>query len=99
MLLNDTPNDTPQIAQGQASIEEMSNGFFAIGGDENGWTCQFVQSLFIPKDSQHLGHGGINKISDGVCSVPGWCGHGSVFTYDPKKDVWNEIDFSKKHTT
>ena len=47
------------------SIEEKSNGFFAADGNENGWTCQFIQSLFIPNDSQHIGEGGNNKVTDG----------------------------------
>ena len=75
------------------TLEGKSNGFFALS---EAWKCQFNQSLFIPENASAVGEGGIIKVSDGVCLVPGWCGGGSIFTYDPKEDVWNEIALEHK---
>ena len=51
--------------------------------------AEFVGSDFIPVASDKL-NGGTRVIGPGVVEAPGWCGHGSRFTYSAKKDVWEE---------
>ena len=56
----------------------------------NNVEAEFVGSDFIPVASDKLNGGGTRVIGPGVVEAPGWCGHGSRFTYSAKKDVWEE---------
>ena len=56
----------------------------------NNVEAEFVGSDFIPVASDKLNDGGTRVIGPGVVEAPGWCGHGSRFTYSAKKDVWEE---------
>ena len=55
----------------------------------NNVEAEFVGSDFIPVASDKL-NGGTRVIGPGVVEAPGWCGHGSRFTYSAEKDVWEE---------
>ena len=56
----------------------------------NNVEAEFVGSDFIPVASDKLYDGGTRVIGPGVVEAPGWCGHGSRFTYLAEKDVCTE---------
>ena len=35
----------------------------------------------------------------GIAEAPGWCGHGSRFTYSAEKDAWEEYDMEARRVT
>ena len=39
----------------------------------------------------------VKSVNESV--VPKWCDHGSTFTYDAKKDAWNEYDHQARKVT
>ena len=52
--------------------------------------------MFIPMKTEKLGAGGIHVLQPGICNVPGWAGHGSMFIYNADEDQWDEFDYSAK---
>ena len=68
---------------------------FAINGDSTDWQAKFIDGDFIPETvSKHCLGSKVEKNSLTKVEVKSWCGHGSVFTWNPKDKSWDEFDVS-----
>ena len=65
------------------------DGCFAPNADTHStWKVEFKHGVFIPKSTGSIGDGGVIKLTNNVCNVPTWCGHGSCFIYKEEDDLW-----------
>ena len=73
-------------------------GLFAINGNQvqSSRRSTFKESMLVNKDD---GGASAYLVTPGVCAVPLWCGHGSVWYYDAIQDIWQELGFHAKRVT
>ena len=71
-------------------------GTFAINGNDEVNRCEFAESKMIFDEN---GGESARKLAPGVCHVPDWYEHGSLFVYNWAEDAWDELDYSEKEVT
>ena len=91
-MLKSTPPKTT------ASQRTRADGRFAIDGGTE-WVADFESGQFWPDKFDRLRSQGVTVHSASECDAPGWCGHGSTFTYAAEQDAWTEYDHKEQRIT
>ena len=68
----------------------MDGRFGTENKPDAAYQMTFTESKAHSQSKMYLGT--VEVIAPGVCFSDIWCGHGSLFVYDGREDVWIEID-------
>ena len=71
-------------------------GIFAINGEDEDMRCEFAGSGM---NWTEYGGDSAEVLAPGVCNVPAWFDHGSLFVYNWADDAWLELDYSTQEVT
>ena len=89
-----------RIVKFSTKMDPNSNeGLFSINGDNKDWQANFQGGKFNPTvNAKHL-IGKQVRYGPNVIHVHKWCGHGSIFNWNPSIKCWDEFDVSVKKVT
>ena len=70
------------------------------GEPNNAFKAYFIQGKFTPKGkAENYLHMAVVCETPTYCIAPSWCGHPSIFMYNPKTKGYDEYDVSQKKVT